>query len=937
MDRYNHKKIEQKWQKIWDEKDLYLTDINKETDKGNFYLLDMFPYPSGDGLHMGHTEGYSATDIYYRYKRMQGYNVLHPQGFDSFGLPAENYAIKTGTHPSETTKANGSNYLRQWSGLGLGHDFKNIFYTSDPEYYTWTQWLFGQFYKNNLVYRKTDTVNWCNSCNTIIANEQVEDGKCERCGSEIIQKTIPAWLFKITDFADALIDDLDSVDWPEATKKKQKNWIGKSEGSEIDFIIKDREEKITVFTTRADTLFGATYVVLAPEHQLIQDLLDAVTNSDEVQAYIDTTAKKTELDRLENKEKTGVQLKGIVAINPANNEEIPVYTADYALVNYATGAVMAVPAHDERDFEFATKFGLPINEVVAEHVVMTGDYATRKDVETLERRCVDAIIEHPTDDTFFLIADPLEHFVGGGTEGEDELIALGREIVEESGFTNFDVVKRVVAHAVCEGYRSTKDKNQITDSAFYHVKLKDLTQVASEIEDGNHKARWVPRAEIAACLGWGHHQTAWRMLNENGIYSGTGLLRNSGEFNNMTSQEAKVAITKHVGGKMKSTYRLRDWSISRQRYWGCPIPMVYDPEGNAHFVGEENLPWLLPTDVDFVPTGVSPLAKSEELQQRVTKLFGEGWTPEVDTMDTFVDSSWYFLRYPDMHNTNEFCSKEALQRWQPVDLYIGGAEHTYMHLLYARFFVKALNKIGIVDFIEPFKKLRHQGMVNDKEGKKMSKSKGNVVNPDDMVERFGADAVRTYMMFAAPLEDDVIWNEDNIVGVYRFLEKVWALQEKIKEEQNDKVEKELHKLIKSVGEQIEDLKYNTPVSDMMKFVNFASKGEGITKDQFFRFIQLLSPYAPHMTDEISESLGNNLVLDSVWPKFDHSQLVDEEVTIGVQVQGKRRGDITVPTQATEDQVMDVARSNKDIAKWLDEGEIRKVIYVPGKILNIIVG
>lgn len=789
MQKYDHKQVEVKWQETWNSDKVFAPDKDTQGEKGNFYLLDMFPYPSGDGLHMGHTEGYTATDVLYRFKRMSGHNVLHPQGFDSFGLPAENYAIKTGTHPSETTKTNSDNYLRQWNSLGLGHDFSNLVYTSSPDYYKWTQLFFGSMMQHGLAYQKTDTVNWCPSCNTILANEQVESGQCERCKSQVIQKDIPAWFFKITDFADELIEGLEDVDWPEPTKKKQINWIGKSQGAEIDFQIKDRDEKITVFTTRADTLFGATYVVLAPEHPLVKKLFISAQNQNDIQKYLDDTKAKTELERLESKEKTGVLVKGITAINPANNKEIPIYIADYVLGGYGTGAVMAVPAHDERDFEFATKFNLP------------------KDI-----------------------------VIDGAVEDE--------------------------------------------------------------------------------------------------CYGDKGTLVNSGDFSGTNSDEAIPLITKKVGGRLTNTYRLRDWSISRQRYWGTPIPVVYDPEGKAHFVGEENLPWLLPTDVDFIPTGESPLAKSQELQERVTKLFGEGWRPEYDTMDTFVDSAWYFLRYPDTDNESEFCSPERLKTWLPkgVDLYIGGAEHTYMHLLYARFFTKALQKIGIIDFSEPFKKLRHQGMVLDKNGVKMSKSKGNVTNPDEMVERFGADAVRTYMMFAAPLEDDVVWNEDNIVGVYRFLEKVWALREESTDADNKEIESDLQLLIRDVTNQIENLKLNTVVSDMMKFINKASK-VGIGKNQYRTFLQLLSPYAPHIADELT---GETLITTS-WPEFDESLVQTNSVVIGVQVNGKRRGDIEITPDATQDQAIDAAREVQNISKWLSEGEIKKVIYVPGKILNILVG
>ena len=782
MERYNHKEVEKNIQDKWNESKPFLSDYRNASNKDTYYLLDMFPYPSGDGLHMGHTEGYSATDIYYRFKRMQGYNVLHPQGFDSFGLPAENYAIKTGTHPSITTEKNSSNYIEQMNMLGLAHDVSGGVYTSKPEFYKWTQWMFGEFFENGHAYRKTDTVNWCESCQTVIANEQVEDGECERCGTEIIQKDIPSWFFKITDHVDDLIAGLDELDWPEATKKKQINWIGKSEGAEINFKIKNREEQITVFTTRPDTLYGVTFMVLAPESDLVQTLISGVENADEVNEYIDQTKKKSELDRLEAKEKSGVQLKGVFAINPANNEEIPVFVADYVLANYGTGAVMAVPAHDERDNEFAQKYKMPMIVVISED-----------------------------------------------------------------------------------------------------MKLVD-----------------------------------------------------SGDFTGLTSEEAMDTIIEKVSGRKKSTYRLRDWSISRQRYWGTPIPIVYSPDGTPQFVGEENLPWTLPTDVDFVPKGMSPLADSKELQTRVTDLFGEGWTPEYDTMDTFVDSSWYYLRYPDPHNTESFCSKEMKDKWLPVDMYFGGAEHAYMHLLYARYVTKVLHRLGHVNFTEPFTKLRHPGMVNDKDGKKMSKSKGNVVNPNVMVEKFGADAVRTYMMFAAPLEDDVIWNEDNIVGVRRFLEKVWSLKEKLSDEHNTSFDKELHKTLRQVTEQMEELKFNTVVSDLMKLTNTATKEESIGKEQYRIMLQMLNPMAPHITEFLISEMSGQELLDSSWPKFDPELAIDDEKTIGVQVNGKRRGDISVSDDDTEDTAMEMARAVESINKFLNEGEIVKVIYVPGKILNIVV-
>ena len=803
MQNYNHKEIEKKWQEKWQENNLF--DIDKKDNlKEKYYILDMFPYPSGSGLHIGHTESYTASDIIFRYKKMRGFNVLHSQGFDSFGLPAENYAIKTNIHPKKTTENNIKNYINQIKSLGFGYDLKNLVITSNPEYYRHTQSIFGKFFKNNLVVKKTDTINWCSSCNTGIANEQVVSGECERCDTKIEQKKIPGFFFKITDFSQKLIDDLDKVDWPDSTIKNQRNWIGRSEGIKIKFPIKHYGKyvdiDIEVFTTRPDTLFGATYLVLSPEHKLIQEFLyqDLVENPDEINDYIKKVKNKTEIERLEGKEKTGVLLKGIMATNLAReksgmskNIDIPIFIADYVLSDYGTGAVMAVPAHDERDFEFAKKFNLEIIEVIS-----------------------------------------------GGN-------------ISKSAYIN------------------------------------------------------------------------------------NGVLINSGDFDNVKNNDAKKSITEFVHGKTTLNYRLRDWSISRQRYWGCPIPIVYDLDGKAHYIGDENLPWLLPEDVDFIPTGIAPLAKSKELKERTEKIFGKGWIPEIDTMDTFVDSSWYFLRYADTNNEKMFCSKEMLKKWLPVDLYIGGSEHTYMHLLFARFFIKAMKKIGMIDFDEPFLKLRHQGMVLDKNGRKMSKSKGNVVNPEDMIEKFGADTVRTYIMFSSPLKDDVIWNENNIVGISRFLEKVVRQSNKITEKYNLKAKKEIHKTINRVTKQIEDLKLNTAISDMMKLANFLDKEKEINKNDYIDFLKILSPFAPHITDELFEKVSNNnFLLIQSWPEFDEYLIKDEKILLTVQVNGKKRGEIEINLDASENEVIKKAKENKNIGKWL-KNDIKKIIYIPNKILNFV--
>ncbi|KKR21130.1 MAG: Leucyl-tRNA synthetase [Candidatus Moranbacteria bacterium GW2011_GWA2_39_41] len=950
MESYNPKEIERKWQEVWLKQ--ASAKIDKDDTRKKFYILDMFPYPSGTGLHMGHTESYTASDVFYRFKKMQGFNVLHPQGFDAFGLPAENYAIKTGVPPVETTRKNMENYIRQMRSLGFNYDFSEQAITSDPEYYKWTQWIFSEFYKNGLVYKKTQKTNWCSSCQTVIANEQVVENECERCGTGIEQKEMPTWFFKITDFAEELIADLDNVDWPEYTKKNQRAWIGKSEGTEFDFAIKDlpagrqgSAEKIRVFTTRVDTVYGVTYVVVAPEHPVITQLESQIANRDEVFAYIEKSKNKTELDRMEAKEKTGVELDGIKAVNPFNGEEVPVFVADYVLGNYGTGAVMAVPAHDERDWDFAKKYDLSIKQSIAPiFVVKEGKDAIRDDAETVKRKTVVAIIKHWEEDKIFCLnweKFGWKSFIIGGVEdnesGEEAAI---REVKEESGFQNIKTIRKIGGEVHSNFYASHKGENRYAKTECYYIELGDGGFIEpKEEETKNHRGEWVKLKDISKYVNLNVHEWFCKIFeNGDGAFVEDGVLVNSENYLEMSSEEAREKMTAWLEekdlGKKVVNYRLRDWSISRQRYWGCPIPIVYSPEGEPHLVPVEHLPWMLPEDVDFVPTGVSPLAKSKELQERTEKIFGAGFTAEYDTMDTFVDSSWYFLRYPDVHNAQEFCS-EKRKAWLPVDVYIGGAEHTYMHLLYARFFVKALHKIGHLSFKEPFLKLRHQGMVLDKEGKKMSKSKGNVINPDDMVEKFGADSVRMYMMFVAPLEDAVMWNEENIVGVRRFLERVWRLQEKIVAE-NTAVESLTHKAIKKVGEDIEAMKFNTAISAMMILVNEADKS-GIAESSYELLVTILAPFAPHMAEEIWNNLGHTeSIFVSSWPAYDPELIKDEKINLVVQVNGKVRDTIEVEADIAEDEAKKVALESEKVKAYVVGKEIRKIIYVKNKLISIVV-
>ncbi|MDO8655567.1 MAG: leucine--tRNA ligase [bacterium] len=801
--RYNPSEIEKKWQQYWQEHVMY--QAAEDSSKEKLYVLDMFPYPSGDGLHVGHVEGYTATDIYSRLKRMQGFNVLHPMGWDAFGLPAENYAIKTGVHPKETTEQAIKTFRRQIQDLGLSYDWSREIGTHTPEYYKWTQWLFLLLYNNKLAYKAKANVNWCDSCKTVLANEQVVDGRCERCKNEVVQRELEQWFFKITEFAEDLIKDIQEVDWPSSTVLNQLHWIGKSEGALLKFQIKDSDSVVEVFTTRPDTLFGATYMVLAPEHPLAQQLQSKISNWNEIQLYIEATQKKTELERTElTKKKTGVRLEGVMAINPANKEEIPVFIADYVLANYGTGAIMAVPAHDARDWEFAEKYNLKS------------------------------------------------------------------------------------AMVICP------------------------------LEPGSHTC---PVLEEA--------------------YTEPGYLVGSGKFDGTPSEKAKWEITKSVKGEKKTNYHLRDWLISRQRYWGAPIPIVYDPAGKPHPIPEEHLPWLLPTDVEFRPTGTSPLSESKELLERTERIFGKGWKPEVDTMDTFVCSSWYFLRFADSNNTKEFASKKQIKKWLPVDLYVGGAEHTVMHLLYARFFTKVLHKLGYVDFKEPFLKLRHQGIIIAEDGKKMSKSLGNVVNPDSEIVRQGADTVRMYEMFLGPLEDMKPWNTKNIAGIRRFLDKAWMFVESWKEGKGtEALERNIHQTIRKVGEDIEEFKFNTAISALMiclsEMRTAQEAGNHATRSQMESFLKMLAPFAPHLAEELWSVIGNKASIhEQSWPLFDSKAAQAESVRLVIQVNGRVRDTIEVPPAISEEEAKRLALDNEKVQGLLGGKAPKRVVVVPGRLVNIV--
>jgi leucyl-tRNA synthetase len=1311
MQNYDPKTIEPKWQKYWEDNKLNAAD-DKDTKKPKFYCLDMFPYPSGAGLHVGHVESYTATDIYSRFMRMNGYNVLHPQGWDAFGLPAENYAIKTKVHPSITTEKALTNFKRQIKSLGFSYDWSREIKTSDPAYYKWTQWLFIKLYENGLAYQKKAPVNWCESCQTVLAREQVIDGKCERCGKTVIQKNLTQWFFRITNYAEKLLDGLEDLNWPESIKLMQKNWIGKSKGAEIDFKIRSGEinlgkkhssnkidkmfevinqinstlskekikvwfngtfgvsgyyghvfddpsdvdcgvlvkdfnnarkiienlgykkvedkenpkfkvsiynagdftleigtfdhdlgdkivelegyefrvpepksfaegyaitatkkrrigkndalraiflksisddNKVKIFTTRPDTIFGATYLVLAPEHKLIAESRKLIANWDEVEKYIKKTQSKTELERTSlEKVKNGVELKGIKAINPATKKEIPIFIADYVLTTYGTGAIMAVPAHDERDFEFAQKYDLPVEYVVASYIKTDA----KPNVTTIKRKMIHAIVLDQNNEKVLCLKWKKEGWgsiiVGGIDNEENALEAAKREIKQESGYTDFEFLVELPGEIHAEYYSSHKKENRYAIIKTLVFKLKNDKVVERYEEDikNNTKVYWIEKSKVTDFISNSPAQViSWRKYQDKINYIlDDGISINSDFINDMPTNMAKNKIVewlkKEKIGESTVNYRLRDWLVSRQRYWGAPIPIIYcdkcakkkikvlvihgvtgnnnenwfpwlkkqvensgseficpnlpnsntptltewinhlkkyvndldensiiighslgataalhliknlskkinklvlvaptskemgienfrkkyqnknyfsketidsidnfikekidwekikdnvnesviyfsknDPyidieskkyfeknisakfliyENKGHFnesygikefpellnvlnldrspgivtVPEKDLPVKLPEDVNFKPTGESPLARSKEFHDVKCPKCGSPARRESDTMDTFVCSSWYYLRYADPNNSKLIADSCKLAKWLPVDLYIGGKEHATGHLIFSRFMTKVLKDLKYINFNEPFTKLNNQGMIIASDGRKMSKSLGNVINPDDVVNEYGADSLRMYEMFMGPLEDQKPWETKGIVGIKRFLDRVWNLALKLKTQseklksttQNSKL---LNRTIQKVTNNIKDLRFNTAISAMMIFINDVNKDTNISSDDFEKFLLILSPFAPHITEELWSTIGHKeSIFKEKWPKA--TEIKIDRIKIAVQINGKVRGIIEADPDSTEKEILALAQKEKNIVRYLENASIKKSIYVSGKILSIVI-
>jgi leucyl-tRNA synthetase len=950
MRQYDHKKIEGKWQKAWMASELYKT--SEDSKKPKCYVLDEFPYPSGEGLHTGHTRIYTASDIYARMKRMQGYNVLHPSGWDAFGLPAEQYAIKNKVHPSQSVKKNTERYKEQMTRVGLSYDWDREINTTDPKFYKWTQWIFLKMLEKGLAFESFEPINWCPTCQTGLANEDLEGGKCERCGSVVEKKPMRQWVLRITEYADRLIDDLDTLpEWPDAVKEAQRNWIGRSEGAEIEFGLigipgqENGKHKVKVFTTRPDTLFGATYIAISAE--LAKKWLDVGWQAnEEVKNFVATTLEEEKERTFETEvaEKKGVAT-GVYAINPANQEKIPVWIANYVLSGYGTGAIMAVPAHDERDFEFAQKYGINIVDVVSRQYVLTGEDAEREGIETLHRKVVDPVLRDK-EGNFYLIKEAKGnhiHFAGGGVdEGEDDLAALRREIIEETGFTDFEITKKIAPQISCWGYRHTKSKNQRSVGPAYEVVLSSDKRIHSEVEDGHHELVKVKKEDVLKTITWEHHRFIFEQyLNDAVVYAEPGVLINSGKFDGLESEAAKTAITEFVGGKLTKQYRLKDWVFSRQRYWGEPIPVVHCAKDGVVPVPEKDLPVTLPEVESYAPTGTgeSPLAEILEWVNTTCPHCDGPAKRETNTMPQWAGSSWYYLRFMDPHNDQALVGKDKEKYWAPVDVYVGGAEHVTRHLIYARFWHKFLYDIGVVSTSEPFKRRRGVGLVLGEGGVKMSKRLGNVINPDDIVDTFGADSLRVYEMFMGPFGNAIAWSTDNLVGARRFIERVWRLQERIAPEATllSDAERALHEAIKKVGEDIEKFAFNTAISQMMICLNALEKESNISPETFRTLLLILAPFAPHMTEELWSTLGEqgSIHVES-WPAYDALKLTADSVTIAIQINGKLRSTMIIPATFSDDEVKDLGQKDPGVTKWLEGKNITRMVYVPKKILNIII-
>ena len=936
---YNHEEIEKKWREYWEKNETFKTDI-WDFSKPKYYALDMFPYPSGVGLHAGHPEGYTATDIVSRMKRMQGYNVLHPIGFDSFGLPAEQFAIKTGKHPSGFTEANMETFRIQLKNLGLSYDWDREVSTHDPNYYKWTQWIFIQLYKDGLAKYIDMPVNWCEELGTVLANDEVIDGKSERGGYPVVRKNMKQWVIDIPKYAEKLINGLDNLDWPESTKEMQKNWIGKSIGAHVNFKVKDSNREFTVFTTRPDTLFGATYCVLSPEHELV----DEITTDDKKEAvsfYKKEAAKKSEMERTElNKDKTGV-FTGAYAINPVNGKEIPIWISDYVLATYGTGAIMAVPAHDQRDYDFAKEFGIEIIPVIEQ---VTGEI---RENESHKDSIVAVIYDEKNDKYLTINWHELggRLFVGGTRhENESALDCAKREIIEETGYNDIELVNECfpINHHY---YAYNKNKAFSITANGLLFKLNSDRKVDTNLDDDEKfTVEWVDRKTIEEEVKDELHITVFNNTLNPSAYAGEGIHVNSDFINGLNKQDAidKMIewLEENKVGTKKINYRLREWIFARQRYWGEPVPVVHYEDGTNEALDDKDLPLVLPELKDYQgKNGKAPLENDQDWVNIIYK--GKKAKRETSTMPGSAGSSWYYLRYIDPHNDNEIANKELLKHWMPVDLYVGGPEHAVGHLLYSRMWGNYLYDKGISPVKEPFKKLVHQGMILGSNGLKMGKRHPKYcINPNDIAKKYGADTLRLYEMFMGPLEADKPWSDTGVEGARRWLDRVYRLyteENKIKDEENKNLEKIFHQTVKKVTEDYETLNFNTAISQMMIFINAVYKEDVFPRKYAMDFIKLLNPIAPHMTEEIWFLMGHdNTIAYEEWPKYDIEKTKEDTFFMVVQVNGKVRGKIEVATDTSKEEMEKLAFEIENVKVHIEGHDVLKTIVVPKKLVNIVI-
>ncbi len=983
--RYDPHGIEKKWQEAWEREGTYRAqDAEPATKADKFYGLVEFPYPSGEGLHVGHPRSYTAIDIMTRKRRMEGKNVLFPMGWDAFGLPTENFAIKHKVKPEEATKKNVANFKRQLMSLGFGFDWAREINTTDPAYYKWTQWMFLQFYNSyydektgkarpitelpeaeragrRMAYKAESTINWCPRCKIGLANEEAQGGVCERCGNGVEQRRKAQWMIRITAYAERLVKDLDDVDYLDRIKAQQINWIGRSEGAYVDFVLeaegKPLSDKVTVFTTRPDTLYGANYLVLAPEHPLIDAWLTEgdIVNAEEVDAYRESTRRKSDLERQESKDKTGRVLVGIKAINPATGDKIPVWTSDYVLAGYGTGSIMAVPAHDERDLAFAKAFGLPITQVVAPLFIDKGE-EPREGKKEVPRNTVICALYDPKNDAYACLEWPKQGWhtlvVGGVEDGEDLVQAGMREVKEETGYKDIRFTRQLGGQFVSRYFAAHKDENRTayTTCLLYELENEERDEIA-ESEQVTHQMRWVPASEVEGFLNLTSQRTCMARALHTGpetAFTDDGVAINSGPLDGMRTADAAQAMIAWLEekgfGSRAITYRLRDWVFSRQRYWGEPIPIIICPSCGYVPVPESQLPVLLPAVEHYEPTenGESPLAAIRDWVDVSCPSCGGKAERETDTMPNWAGSSWYFLRYCDPHNDKTFADTKKLEYWMPVDLYNGGMEHTTLHLLYSRFWYKVLFDLGHIPAVcgsEPYARRRSHAMILGEGGVKMSKSKGNVINPDDEVGRYGADVFRTYEMFIGPFDADAPWDTNGIEGVKRFLEKVWRVFEHGPSDDASlppEADALLHRTIKKVGEDIEAMRFNTAVSAMMILVNEVTALTALPRPSLEALARILAPFAPHMMEEVwRDTLGHEgSVHKAGWPSYDPSKLASSTFELVIQVDGKVRDKMTVDADISEEDAKAMALASDKVRPFIKGKEVTKAIYVKGRLVNL---